>query len=39
MLDFLGESAAADRIREACSDHTPGSTTEVGDRLAAAVAG
>ena len=30
MLDFLGESAAADRIRAACVDLPTGSTTEVG---------
>jgi 3-isopropylmalate dehydrogenase len=38
MLDFLGESAAADRIRAACAQPGTGSTTEIGDRLAAAVA-
>ena len=37
MLDFLGEGAAADRIRTACAkDHT-GSTTEIGDAVAAAL--
>ena len=30
MLDFLGESTAADRIRAACVDLPTGSTTEVG---------
>ena len=39
MLDFLGETAAADRIRNACKaamdGEITGSTTEVGDRIAA----
>jgi 3-isopropylmalate dehydrogenase len=35
MLDFLGESAAADRVRSACADGGEGSTTEMGDRIAA----
>ncbi|MEO5901637.1 MAG: 3-isopropylmalate dehydrogenase, partial [Ilumatobacteraceae bacterium] len=40
MLDFLGESAAADRIRAACSTITgTGSTTAIGAQLAAQVAG
>ena len=34
MLDFLGESAAADRIRAACVDLPAGSTTEVGAMIA-----
>ena len=34
MLDFLGESAAADRIRAACVDLPSGSTTEVGAMIA-----
>jgi 3-isopropylmalate dehydrogenase len=39
MLDFLGESEAATRIRTAC-DHAPeGSTSEVGSAIAARVAG
>ncbi len=37
MLDFLGESAAADRIRAACADPVTGSTTSVGDNIAARV--
>jgi 3-isopropylmalate dehydrogenase len=37
MLDFLGESAAADRIRSACADPVTGSTTSVGDTIAARV--
>jgi 3-isopropylmalate dehydrogenase len=39
MLDFLGEVAAADRIRAACALPVTGSTTEIGSQLAAAVAG
>ncbi len=39
MLDFLGESAAAERIRAACADPVAGSTTHVGDTLAARVRG
>ena len=35
MLDFLGEGAAADRIRAACSDPVTGSTTFAGDTIAA----
>ena len=34
MLDFLGESATADRIRAACVDLPTGSTTEVGAMIA-----
>ena len=37
MLDFLGESAAAEKIRAACDDPGGGSTTEVGDTVAARV--
>jgi len=37
MLDFLGETAAADRIRAACDDPGTGSTTEIGDTIAARV--
>ncbi len=37
MLDFLGESTAADRIRAACADPVSGSTTAVGDEIAARV--
>jgi 3-isopropylmalate dehydrogenase len=37
MLDFLGESSAADRIREACVDPVTGSTTDVGDTIASRV--
>ena len=37
MLDFLGEDVAADRIRAACAEAGTGSTTEVGDAIAAHV--
>ena len=37
MLDFLGEGAAADRIRTACAEPVTGSTTDVGDAIAARV--
>jgi 3-isopropylmalate dehydrogenase len=37
MLDFLGEAEAADRIRAACSEPATGSTTEIGDIIAARV--
>ncbi len=39
MLDFLGETAAADRIRAACEAADTGSTTSVGDAIAARVRG
>jgi 3-isopropylmalate dehydrogenase len=35
MLDFLGESTAADRLRVACADPIEGSTTQIGDAIAA----
>jgi 3-isopropylmalate dehydrogenase len=35
MLDFLGETAAADRIRAACGGPTSGTTSEVADQIAA----
>ncbi len=35
MLEFLGEDDAAGRIRAACDDAPEGSTTEVGDAIAA----
>ena len=39
MLDFLGEKAVGDRLRAACdADPGTGSTSEIGDRIAAAVA-
>ncbi len=37
MLDFLGEAEAAARIRAACDDAGTGSTTSVGDEIAARV--
>jgi 3-isopropylmalate dehydrogenase len=37
MLDFLGEGDAAGRIRKACADPVSGSTTSVGDEIAARV--
>jgi 3-isopropylmalate dehydrogenase len=37
MLDFLGEHPAADRIRAACDDAGTGTTTSVGDTIAARV--
>ena len=40
MLDFLGESDAATRVRAACSAHSGiGSTSDIGSQIAAAVAG
>ena len=38
MLEFLGEADAAERIRAACVDVPAGSTTEVGDAIAARLA-
>ena len=38
MLDFLGEGDAADRIRAACAEAGAGSTSVVGDDIAARVA-
>jgi 3-isopropylmalate dehydrogenase len=35
MLDFLGETAAADRIRAACAEPGTGSTSQIGDSIAA----
>ena len=37
MLDFLGEADAAERIRAACAEPVTGSTTSVGDAIAARV--
>jgi 3-isopropylmalate dehydrogenase len=37
MLDFLDEGDAADRIRAACAEPVSGSTTDVGDAIAARV--
>jgi 3-isopropylmalate dehydrogenase len=39
MLDFLGEGSAAERVRAACAVPVAGSTTSVGDAIAARVAG
>jgi 3-isopropylmalate dehydrogenase len=39
MLDFLGDTDAADRIRRACADAPSGSTTEIGDAIAARLQG
>jgi 3-isopropylmalate dehydrogenase len=39
MLDFLGETDAAARIRAACAEPVTGSTTDVGDAIAARVRG
>ncbi len=39
MLDFLGEDAAADRIRVACAEPVSGSTSEIGSQIADRVAG
>jgi 3-isopropylmalate dehydrogenase len=37
MLDFLGEADAAAKVRKACDDAGSGSTTSVGDTIAARV--
>ena len=39
MLDFLGERQAADRIRAACDTAPTGSTVDIGNAIAAIVAG
>jgi len=39
MLDFLGETDAAERIRAACDEPGGGTTTEIGSAIAARVAG
>jgi 3-isopropylmalate dehydrogenase len=39
MLDFLGESAAADRIRAACAQPVSGSTSEIANAIAACLSG
>jgi 3-isopropylmalate dehydrogenase len=38
MLDFLGESSAAERIRRACEQPVSGTTSEIGSHIAARVA-
>jgi hypothetical protein len=37
MLEFLGENAAAERIRTACDTAPTGSTTEIGNAIATLV--
>jgi len=37
MLDFLGESQAADRIRAACAEPVTGNTVEIADAIAARI--
>jgi 3-isopropylmalate dehydrogenase len=39
MLDFLGEDDAAARVRDACSEPVTGTTSEIGDELAARAKG
>lgn len=39
MLDFLGESAAADRIRTACQEPSEGTTQQIGAVIAGRLAG
>jgi len=39
MLDFLGESSAADRIRAACADPVIGNTVEIADAIVARIQG
>ena len=39
MLEFLGEVEAAERVRVACAEPLSGSTPEIGDAIAARVAG
>jgi hypothetical protein len=39
MLEFLGENDAAARIRTACDTAPTGSTVEIGNSIAALVAG
>jgi len=39
MLDFLGESAAADRVRAACENPGTGTTTQIADNIAARLVG
>jgi hypothetical protein len=35
MLDFLGENAAATRVRAACAEPTTGSTSEIANSIVA----
>ena len=39
MLEFLGEVEAAERVRVACAEPLSGSTSEIGDAIAARIAG
>ena len=39
MLDFLGESAAADRVRAACAEPVSGGTTQIGNAIAGRLGG
>jgi 3-isopropylmalate dehydrogenase len=39
MLDFLGETAAADRVRAACANPVTGSTSQIADSIVARLAG
>jgi hypothetical protein len=39
MLEFLGEHAGAAKLRAACDKPSAGSTSQVGDEIAARVAG
>jgi 3-isopropylmalate dehydrogenase len=38
MLDFLGENAAAERVRGACEPAVTGTTVEIGNAIAARLA-
>jgi isocitrate/isopropylmalate dehydrogenase len=38
MLDFLGENAAAERVRSACEPAVTGTTVEIGNAIAARLA-
>ena len=39
MLDFLGESTAAERVREACAEPASGSTVEIANAIVARLGG
>jgi 3-isopropylmalate dehydrogenase len=39
MLEFLGENAGAAKLRAACEQPSAGTTSQVGDEIAARVAG
>jgi 3-isopropylmalate dehydrogenase len=39
MLEFLGETAGAAKLRAACEQPSAGTTSQVGDEIAARVAG